>query len=133
MTIRSAENKREDINSIFELIKNAASSGKILPRSKKEIEEIIDCFFVAEVEGRIAGCVCLEIYNKKLAEIRSLAVMPEFQKLGIGRKLVEACVEKAQKNGIYELLTISDKDAFFEKAGFGKCLNGQWALFMKLK
>ncbi len=133
MKIRRAEKKGEDINSIFQIISNAASAGKILPRTKKEIEEVIGSFFVAETDGKIAGCCCLEIYNKKLAEIRSLAVLPEFQSRGLGKRLVDACIERARKEGIYEILTISDKDVFFEKSGFGKCLNGQWALFMKLK
>lgn len=133
MKIRRAEKKGEDINSIFQIISNAASAGKILPRAKKEIEEVIGSFFVAETDGKIAGCCCLEIYNKKLAEIRSLAVLPEFQSRGLGKRLVDACIKRAKDEGIYEILTISDKDVFFEKSGFGKCLNGQWALFMKLK
>lgn len=133
MKIRKADNSRGDIEGIYKLINEAAREQKILPRSREEIREVIGGFFVAVTSAKIVGCCSIEVYNKKLAELRSLAVAPEFQKLGLGKKLVEVCVESARKQGIYEILTISDKDVFFEKAGFGKCLNGQWALFMKLK
>jgi len=79
------------------------------------------------------GCCAIEIYNSKLAEVRSLVVLPEYQGRGIGGELVKGCVREARRKGVLEVITITDKDVFFEKNGFNKFLNGQWAMFVKLK
>src|SRR5260370_31137256 len=51
----------------------------------------VSSFLVATVEGRIVGCCALQVYSKRLAEVRSLAVHPDFQKRGIASRLVELC------------------------------------------
>jgi amino-acid N-acetyltransferase len=90
----------------------------LLPRTFDEMEDLIDTFFVAEVEGKIMGCAALEIYNRKLAEIRSLAVAQQAQGRGLGKKLVAACVELAKERGIFEIMAISASDDFFQACGF---------------
>lgn len=77
-----------------------------------------DEFFVATESEEIVGCCALEVYSKRLAEIRSLAVTKQFQGKGIATKLVRACVEEARKQGIYELLAIAGSEEFFAKFGF---------------
>lgn len=120
-----------DIQQIKQLIDWAAANGKVLAREEKELQEVIHNFFVWVDGVTIVGCCSLEVYNKKLAEIRSLVVSAEYQNKGIGKALIEACMKKAHNLKIYEVLTITDKDVFFEKMGFSKCLNGQWALFVR--
>lgn len=127
--IRNA--KITDIPEIKKLIDDAAISHKVLPRSTEELQTVIDGFFVWVDNGAVVGCCSLEVYSKKLAEIRSLVVHEKYQKKGIGKILVNACMDKAKVLGIYEVLTITEKDVFFEKMGFNKCLGGQWALFMR--
>lgn len=124
--------KKTDIETIHVLIEWGAAHGKVLPRPKKEIADVVTCFFIYEVKDKIIGCISLEIYNKKLGEIRSLVVLPNHQRQGIGRRLVEACIQKAKKENIYEVLAVTDKDVFFEKMGFSKVLNNQWPMFIKL-
>jgi len=75
-------------------------------------------FFVAIEGGEIVGCCALEVYSKRLAEIRSLAVTKQFQGKGIATKLVVACVEEAKKQKIYELLAIAGSEEFFARFGF---------------
>ncbi len=123
--------KKKDIQHVKKLIDWAAENHKVLARDEAELQTVIGNFFVWIENDEIVGCCSLEVYNKKLAELRSLVISDSYQSKGIGRALVAACVEKAKKLGIYEVLTITDKDAFFEKMGFSKCLNEQWALFMK--
>jgi amino-acid N-acetyltransferase len=126
--IRQAE--QSDISSIHQLIKTAAKTHRVLPRSKAELSEVINCFFVAEENNIVVGCCALEIYNKKIGEIRSLVVDEKFRKKGIGKKLVQACVKKAKQAKLRELLSITDKINFFQKMGFDTCLNKQYAMFI---
>jgi ribosomal protein S18 acetylase RimI-like enzyme len=48
-------------------------------------------------DGRIVGCGALEITWENLGEIRSVAVVAEFQRRGLGRRLVEACLAEARR------------------------------------
>ncbi len=120
----------QDIPAIYTLIRNAAKEHRILPRSKKEIKDVIDNFFIAEIDRKIIGCCALEIYSKKIAEIRSLVVKNNYKRRGIGKLLVNACLKRARSKKIYEVLSITDKISFFKKLGFDTCLNKQYAMFI---
>lgn len=120
-----------DIPHIKALIDAGADQGKVLSRSVEELTDVLHCFCVYERDGRIIGCCSLEVYNRKLAEIRSLVVEGGHRGQGIGKQLVAFCLEEAKQKKIYEVLTITDKDAFFERLGFSKCLNGQYPMFMR--
>lgn len=120
-----------DLEQIYLLISSAAKESKILPRTKEELLSVISGFYVSEEKGQIVGCCSLEIYNKKLAEIRSLVVDPSFRRRGIARELINACIKEAKEKNIYEILTITDRVNLFERHGFASCLNNQTALFIK--
>ncbi len=78
------------------------------------------------------GCVSLEVYSPKLAEIRSLAVNPQYQKRGAGSLLERTCLTKAKNLGIFEVLAITDKDQFFKGLAFRKSLEKKCPMFIKL-
>ncbi|MDO8609535.1 MAG: GNAT family N-acetyltransferase [bacterium] len=121
---------KTDILKIHQLIQEAAKKHRVLPRSKKELSDVIDSFFVFETNGNIIACCALEIYNKKIAEIRSLVVDTKERNKGIGKLLIQACIEKAKKEKLREILSITDKVDFFKKCGFDTCLNKQYAMFI---
>lgn len=109
----------DDIPAIAELIKPFVDEGSLLERTYDEFGELLPNFFVAvDEEGIILGCAALEIYSRKLAEIRSLAVATSAQGQGVGRKLVAACVERARERNILEIMAITASDAFFQSCGF---------------
>ena len=116
-----------DISGIVGLIESNPDT--LLPRSHKEIADLLDWFWVAEEEGAVIGCCCLEIYSPKIAEVRTLAVAPEHRGDGIGRSLVEHAVADAQKRNIREVLVVTSALKFFEKLNFGPCLHEKYALF----
>ena len=121
----------DDIQAILSVIAPYVADGKILPRTVTELGELIDTYFVAQVEEKILGCVVLEIYSKKLCEVRSLAVSAEAQGLGIGKKLVAACVELAKTEKVLEVMAISSNEEFFQSCGFDFTLPGEKkALFL---
>jgi N-acetylglutamate synthase-like GNAT family acetyltransferase len=116
VTIRKAV--ESDLAAIESLIERYVNDGILLPRTFQELEELLDTFFVAEIDGEIVGCAALDIYNRKLAEIRSLAVSPEAQGNGVGKMLVDACVKLAQERDILEVMAISASEDFFKSCGF---------------
>ena len=94
----------DDRDSTLTLIEQFVSRGKILSRTLNELEHVLANGYVAVKEERVVGFVTLEIYSQKLAEIRSLVVDDSVQGQGIGRRLVETCVERARKRGVLEVM-----------------------------
>jgi amino-acid N-acetyltransferase len=131
-TIRPAT--YDDLTAVESLIRRFVQGGKLLPRTFQELESLVDNLFVAEIDGEIVGCAALDIYNRKLAEIRSLAVAPETQGTGLGKKLVQACVELAEAQGIFEVMAISSSEDFFKACGFDFTLpNERKAFFLQTR
>lgn len=127
--------RAEDEPGITALIQSYVDEGKLLARTLREIDELLPNFFVAvTAEGEIVGCAALEVYSPKLAEIRSLAVASSAQGLGIGRRLVNACVERARLRNILEVMAITSSDGFFQSCGFDYTLPGEKrALFLQTR
>ena len=89
-------------------------------------------FFVAELEGRVVGCCALQIYSRRLGEVRSLAIHPEFRGIGIGRKLVSACQARARERRVKQLLAVTSEVMFFECCGFKTFFGERIALFFDI-
>ena len=107
-----------DARAIHALVNSYAQRGVLLPRSIGSIYEHIRDFWVCEEDGLILGCCALQIVWEDLAEIRSLAVKEERKGEGIGRRLVEACVEEARDLGIERVFSLTYAKDFFESLGF---------------
>lgn len=130
MTLTSAPAKirpasQQDLAAIETFILPFVADGKLLPRTISELGQLLKTLFVAERDGQIVGCAALEIYSPKLAEIRSLAVSPAVQGSGVGKLLVNACLELAKQNNILEVMAITSSDAFFLACGFDFTLPGE--------
>lgn len=107
-----------DAKAIHRMLMVYAKDGQMLPRSLSEIYENIRDFFVFEDQGEVVGTVCLTICWEDLAEVRSLAVVEGRIGGGIGRKLVEACLEEARRFGLRRVFALTYKQIFFERLGF---------------
>ncbi len=123
-----------DIRPLAELIAPFVAQRKLLPRAIDELALLLPNYFVAEDAGRIVGCAALEIYSSKLAELRSLVVLPEYQGHGVGKGLVEACVGRAREEQILEVMAITSSEEFFRSCGFDFTLPGEKkALFLQTR
>ena len=133
--IRSAH--YDDLDAIEALLEPFVQQRKLLRRLESELILLMANGFVAELvqEGKpkIVGFAAVEIYSRKLSEIQCLAVADGYQGRGIGSDLVRACVERARKKGILEVMAISASDEFLRKLGFDYSLPEQKrALFFQL-
>ncbi|UCF87271.1 MAG: N-acetyltransferase [Nitrospiraceae bacterium] len=116
MKIRKATVK--DAKTIHSLINRYAQKDTMLPRSLNEICENIRDFFVCTNQKKVIGISALHIMWEDLAEIRSIAVSKNYQNKGIGKKLIEKCLEEAQTLGIKKIFVLTYNPDFFKKIGF---------------
>lgn len=123
-----------DLEDLEVFIQPFVEQGRLLPRTASELKNLISSCFIALVEGEIAGCAALEVYSNKLAEIRSLAVAQRARRQGVGRALVQACVNRAKELRILEVMAITSSEEFFKVCGFDFTLPGEKkALFLQTR
>jgi amino-acid N-acetyltransferase len=122
----------KDIRAVNNFLQPFVDQEFLLPRTRDELIHLLKHAFVARWRRKVVGFAAVEIYSRKLAEIQCLAVHPEFQRMGIGRRLVTACVRRAKELKVLELMAISASDAFLKDCGFDYSLPKQKrALFVE--
>lgn len=107
-----------DVREIHRLLLDYARDGLLLSRSLAELYESVRDFYVFEIDGKVVGTAALNICWEDLAELRSLAVHPDYNGRGAGKELVQACLDEARRLGIHRVFALTYKQAFFEKLGF---------------
>ena len=107
-----------DAAGIHDLLQHYAKLDRLLPRSTKEIVERLGSFPVSEQSSALDECVSLEVFTPELGEVRSLAVDPDFARLGHGRILVEQLEVEARRSGLQRLMALTYVPDFFDKLGF---------------
>lgn len=140
MTAESADNvdirpaRRDDVEELNRFVAPFVAQGKLLPRTLDELAELVETGFVAVSRESIIGFAALEIYSEKFSELRSLAVDPAHQGQGIGRRLVQACLDLAKRRNVFEVMAITSTDEFFRRCGFDFTLPGEKkALFLQTR
>lgn len=110
--------KPSDTEAIYRLISHYSEQGLLLPRAEEEIRRNIHHFLVIRQKSVLVSCLALESYGGDLAEIRSLAVNPEIQGRGIGKRLVDFALEEARRRGIARVFAVTQAPEFFLRQGF---------------
>ena len=114
----------DDIPFILQLIKPYEDALLLIPRTAKNIEQQVSDFFLAELDGRITGCVALHIDDKQhTAELACLATDTHFRTgqyptaISLGDALLNHVIQKAQKHTVKEIfvLTTQTMDWFKER------------------
>ena len=109
-----------DVPQMHKLINSFADKGEMLARSLSEIYENVRDYFIVREGERVIACVALHINWSDLAEIRSVAVAEEYQKQGVGAKLIKACLKDARRLGIATVFCLTYQPGFFEKLDFSQ-------------
>ena len=114
-----------DAEGIFDLIQR--NRDLLVPRSMGNIVENIDRFVVAESDGAVVGSAAFQIHPEigdsgeaATVEIQSVAVGRELRRRGVGRRLVEAIMDKTAVFGAREILVLTFTPEFFRTLGFAE-------------
>jgi amino-acid N-acetyltransferase len=111
MNIKIERARRSDQSEVFRIV-------ELNHLPLMGLDEHFDTVLVARQNGRIVGTAALEIY-KDGALLRSVAVVPDLQRTGIGHQLTEAALALAHELGapaVYLLTTTAEH--FFPRFGF---------------
>ena len=109
-----------DIPRIQKILEHYANQGLLLPRALSDLYENVRDFIIYKEEKEIIGASALHVYWEDLGEIRSLAVIPEHTKKGIGSQLVNLCETEARRLGLQKAFTLTYQESFFSKLGYQK-------------
>ena len=107
-----------DVPRMQAIINSHAELGRMLFKSYAQLYETLRDFAVYELDNDVVGVTGLAIIWADLAEVRSLAVAEGHQGRGIGKQLVNWCIDEARRLGIRQIMSLTYEQAFFEKLGF---------------
>jgi amino-acid N-acetyltransferase len=110
--------RMEDARPVHTLLNYFAERRELLPRSLSEIYENLQQFFVVMDGSRVVGSCALYVTWSGLAEVKALAVHPDFQGKGLGKRLLQTIVQEAKNLGVDTLFTLTIREGLFKKFGF---------------
>ena len=107
-----------DVPEMVKLINYYAQKGIMLGRPMIELYDSIRNFVVVERDDKIVGCGSLAVIWSDIAEIRTIAVHPDYKGLGIGRQIVQTLLEDAKELELPSVFCLTYQPGFFEKLDF---------------
>jgi amino-acid N-acetyltransferase len=112
--------RTSDVRAIRGFIDTYSSDGRLLSKATVTLFEDIQEFLVAELDGLVVGCGALHVMWEDLAEVRTVAVDPQFSGRGIGSLVLRALMERARAVGVQRLFCLTFAVPFFERHGFAE-------------
>ena len=110
--------KTSDIKKIRLIVDTYASERKLLSKETVTLYENVQEFTVAEVNGEVVGCGALHVLWEDLAEVRTVAVIKEWQGKKIGHAILEHILVKAKEIGVKKVFCLTFETKFFGAHGF---------------
>ena len=107
-----------DAARVHRLIMDNLVAGHLLPRPLGEVELHVPRFLVATAGDEVVGCGELALLSPAVGEVRSLVVGRAHRGAGIGRRLLEALVDDARRQGLPTVCAFTHRARPFVRAGF---------------
>ncbi|WP_174232107.1 amino-acid N-acetyltransferase [Actinomyces culturomici] len=120
MTFHIRNARPTDVRVIADLVRPYAMRRILVVKELIAYFEDVQEFMVAvddETNG-IIGCGALHVMWDDIAEIRTLAVAPEFIHHGVGSALLRGLLERAQNLGLRRVFCLTFEVDFFARHGF---------------
>ncbi|MFI7587945.1 amino-acid N-acetyltransferase [Spongisporangium articulatum] len=117
VSIRAA--RTTDVPRIARLVDGYASDRILLHKETVTYYEDVQEFLVAEDDGgQVIGCGALHVMWQDLAEVRTLAVHPEWRGRHVGHALLADLLEAARELGVSRVFCLTFEVEFFAAHGF---------------
>lgn len=113
-----------DVLAIRSIVEAYANRRILLAHDLVAYYEAVQDFVVAEAmqgddgPGEVVGCGALHVMWKDLAEVRTLAVVPERLHTGIGHAMLASLIDRARALGLERLFCLTFEVEFFGRHGF---------------
>lgn len=108
----------KDVKAIHALVNACAGKGEMLPRPLAELYDNLRDYFVFVEAGTVLGTGALHLCWEDLAEVRSVCIEESMRSRGVGRKIVETCLDEARRFEVGRVFVLTYQDAFFSRFGF---------------
>ncbi len=107
------------MGAIRRLVDVYAPAGQLLSKATVTLYEDIQEFLVADADGHgIVGCGALHVMWEDLAEIRTIAVDPDWHGRRIGHRLATGLLDNARRLGVQRVFVLTFETEFFARHGF---------------
>lgn len=107
-----------DVPGIRRLIETYTADRRLLSKATVTLYEDVQEFWVAVAGEQVVGCGALHVMWEDLAEIRTLAVDPEWRGHGIGGRIVTELLDQARRVGVKRVFVLTFETEFFGRFGF---------------
>jgi amino-acid N-acetyltransferase len=114
------EARTSDVAAIRRIVDLYAADRILLSKATVTLFEDVQEFYVAEVDGQIAGCGALHVMWEDLAEVRTLGVDKEYRGHGVGDLLLQRLIEQARHVGVTRVFCLTFEVEFFTRHGFAE-------------
>jgi N-acetylglutamate synthase-like GNAT family acetyltransferase len=117
-SVRLATATAAHTEAIHTLIASHLADGHLLPREIGEIAVHAGRFVVALDGDRVVACGELAPLSRSVAEIRSLVVATAARRSGVGRRIVDELLHRAEVVGYEKLCAFTHTPGHFVRMGF---------------
>ncbi|MEP6796543.1 MAG: amino-acid N-acetyltransferase [Lapillicoccus sp.] len=107
-----------DVRAIRDIVHPMTENRRIVAKDAVTYYESVHEFRVAELDRVVVGCGALHVMWEDLAEVRTLAVLPEHHGHGAGRALLAALLDDARDIGVSRVFCLTFETDFFSHHGF---------------
>jgi amino-acid N-acetyltransferase len=112
--------RTSDVKAIRTLVDTYTEDRRLLSKATVTLYEDVQEFWVAirTEDERVVGCGALHVMWEDLAEIRTVAVEPEFRGHKIGHRIVAELLGAAREVGVSRVFCLTFETRFFGSFGF---------------
>jgi amino-acid N-acetyltransferase len=118
VTVRPA--RTADVREIRRLVDLYTADRRLLAKTTVALYEDVPEFWVATVGEAVVGCGAVHVLWEDLAEIRTVAVDPDWRGNKVGHRLVESLLGAARALGVRRVFVLTFETAFFGSFGFAE-------------
>ncbi len=112
---------KKDVRGVMSLIRQSVQSEELMRRTRNDIMEHIEDYWVLEVDRQPVACVALHVYqSEKAGELACLYVSKVHENQGYGRKLMAFAENLAKEKGLATLFALSTQAFMYlqQKGGY---------------